>query len=263
MFDQLVESSLSRHRTRRWKYFTATAIAWVATLAVVVVGGVVAYEGRLGEISDITHVGLPQPRSERGPDSNRPQPKKKAALKSESELEKWVSQPESPDTIETQPTATPVVSVATDSDDGPALGLGGPGDGKGKKDGVKDGDDRADNTERTERPEPPQPEKKREEQPSPQLQPVAKSGGVLQGSAIRRVSPTYPPLARVSRTTGTVVVEVVVDESGNVISARDLSGHPLLREAAVYAARQWKWRATLLSGVPVQVVGTITFNFTL
>jgi TonB family protein len=60
-----------------------------------------------------------------------------------------------------------------------------------------------------------------------------------------------------------VVVEVVVDRTGMVSSARALSGHALLREAAVAAALQWQWKPTLLSGVPVQVVGTITFNFTL
>ena len=260
MFDQLVESSLNRKRTRRWKYFTATAMVWIAALAVIVVGGVVAYEGRLSDTSEITRIGPPQPPPERGSDSNRSHPKQKAAPKSVRQSEEWVSQKESSVKIESQPNAPPVVSIASDSNEGVAVGPPGPRTGR---DGVDGGDPRADRTERVERSEPPQPEKKSEEQPPAQLQPVRKSGGVLQGSAIRIVSPTYPPLARVSRTTGAVVVEVVVDESGNVISARALSGHALLREAAVDAARQWKWKATLLSGVPVQVVGTITFNFTL
>jgi protein TonB len=261
MFEQLVESSLSGKRPRRWKYFIATAMAWIAALAVVVVGGVVAYEGRLSDIAEITHIGIPQPPPERGLESIRSQPKQKGAPKSVTQNEEWVSQKESPVTIESQPTAPPVASASADSNDEPPTGPPGPGDGK--KGGVEGGDDRADRSEHVERSEPPQPEKKTEEQPPTQLQPLRKSGGVLQGSALRRVSPTYPRLARVSRTTGAVVVEVVVDESGNVISARALDGHPLLREAAVYAARQWKWKATLLSGVPVQVVGTITFNFTL
>jgi protein TonB len=99
-------------------------------------------------------------------------------------------------------------------------------------------------------------------QPQPRTR-INLSGGVLQGTATRRVNPVYPPLARAARVSGAVVVEVVVDRTGNVTSARALSGHPLLRESAAAAAMQWKWNPTLLSGVPVQVVGTITFNFTL
>jgi protein TonB len=60
-----------------------------------------------------------------------------------------------------------------------------------------------------------------------------------------------------------VVVEVTVDEQGNVMSARAISGHPLLKEAAVAAARGWRFTPTLLTGTPVKVIGTITFNFNL
>jgi protein TonB len=58
-------------------------------------------------------------------------------------------------------------------------------------------------------------------------------------------------------------VEVIVDTDGNVLSARAVSGHPLLKDAAVAAARGWKFTATLLDGLPVSVIGTITFNFSL
>jgi TonB family protein len=92
---------------------------------------------------------------------------------------------------------------------------------------------------------------------------IRKSGGVLQTSATRRVEPTYPPLAKTARVSGAVVVEVTVDEAGNVISARAISGHPLLKDAAVNAARGWKFTPTQLSGVPVKVIGTITFDFRL
>jgi protein TonB len=62
---------------------------------------------------------------------------------------------------------------------------------------------------------------------------------------------------------GAVVVEVTISEAGQVISARPLSGHPLLKDAAVNAAQRWRFKPTLLSGVPVKVIGTITFNFNL
>jgi TonB family protein len=92
---------------------------------------------------------------------------------------------------------------------------------------------------------------------------IRKSGGVFQSSATRRVEPAYPPLAQAARISGSVVVEVTADEEGNVISARALSGHPLLKDAAVSAAKGWKFSATMLSGVPVKIIGTITFNFNL
>jgi protein TonB len=90
---------------------------------------------------------------------------------------------------------------------------------------------------------------------------IRKSGGVLQASATRRVEPKMPPLAKAANVTGAVVVEVTVDEDGNVIAARAISGHPLLKDAAVSAAREWKFAPTQLSGVPVKVIGTLTFNF--
>jgi protein TonB len=90
---------------------------------------------------------------------------------------------------------------------------------------------------------------------------IRKSGGVLEASATHRVVPDSPPLARAARIAGSVVVEVTLDEAGAVIAARAISGHPLLKDAAVDAARQWQFKPTLLSGVPVTVIGTLTFNF--
>jgi protein TonB len=75
------------------------------------------------------------------------------------------------------------------------------------------------------------------------------------------VEAEYPPLALAARVNGSVIVEVMIDEGGSVIAARAISGHPLLKDAAVNATRQWKFSTTELSGVPVRVVGTLTFNF--
>ncbi|HWO02467.1 MAG TPA: TonB family protein [Blastocatellia bacterium] len=95
--------------------------------------------------------------------------------------------------------------------------------------------------------------------PAPQI--IRKSGDVLAGSAVRRVEPVYPPLAKAARVSGAVVVEIVVDEQGSVISARAMSGDPLLKDAATSAARAWKFNPTILGGVPVKVIGGLTFNF--
>ena len=88
------------------------------------------------------------------------------------------------------------------------------------------------------------------------------SGGVLNGKAISLPKPAYPPIAKQVNASGTVVVQVVVDEQGNVVSARPVSGHPLLHASAVAAARSAKFTPTKLSGKPVRVSGVITYNFT-
>ena len=103
--------------------------------------------------------------------------------------------------------------------------------------------------------------RQQQEQPSEGTKTVRKAGGVLQGSATRRVQPTYPQMAKAARISGAVVVEITIDVSGTVISASAVSGHPLLKDAAVAAAQQWKFEPTRLDGVPVKVIGTITFNF--
>lgn len=87
------------------------------------------------------------------------------------------------------------------------------------------------------------------------------SAGILNGKAISKPLPVYPPIAKAARAQGPVVVEVVVAEDGSVVSAEATSGHPLLQAAAVAAARQAKFSPTHLSGIPVKVRGTLTYNF--
>jgi protein TonB len=87
------------------------------------------------------------------------------------------------------------------------------------------------------------------------------SGGVLNGKATSLPKPPYPPAARAVRAAGAVTVQVLIDESGSVVSASAVSGHPLLRAAAVQAARGARFSPTQLSGQPVKVSGVITYNF--
>ena len=99
--------------------------------------------------------------------------------------------------------------------------------------------------------------------PPPAPKPVPKqiSGGVLNGKAISLPKPPYPAAAKAVRASGSVTVQVLIDENGNVVSATAASGHPLLRAAAVQAARGAKFSPTKLSGQPVKVSGVITYNF--
>lgn len=107
--------------------------------------------------------------------------------------------------------------------------------------------------------EPPPPVARRV--PKPLLKPI--SGGVLNGKAVSLPKPTYPPAARSARASGTVVVEVVIDEAGKVIAAKATSGHMLLKQAAVQAAQGARFSPTLLSGQPVKISGEINYNFAL
>ncbi|MDT5062475.1 MAG: periplasmic protein TonB [Acidobacteriota bacterium] len=87
------------------------------------------------------------------------------------------------------------------------------------------------------------------------------SGGVLNGKAISKPQPAYPPIAKAANASGTVVVQVLIDEDGKVTQAHAVSGHPLLRKAAEEAARNARFSPTQLSGQPVKVTGVITYNF--
>jgi len=87
------------------------------------------------------------------------------------------------------------------------------------------------------------------------------SKGVVNGSAVSLPKPAYPAAAKAVNASGIVSVQVTINEEGNVISAQAVSGHPLLQAAAVEAARQAKFRPTLLQGQPVKVTGIITYNF--
>ena len=87
------------------------------------------------------------------------------------------------------------------------------------------------------------------------------SGGVLNGKAISLAKPDYPADAKAAKAAGTVVVQVTIDEYGNVVSAKAVSGHPLLQTPSVNAALQAKFAPTFLMGEPVKVTGVLTYNF--
>jgi TonB family protein len=94
-------------------------------------------------------------------------------------------------------------------------------------------------------------------------QKVVVEGAVLNGHAISKPQPDYPLAAKTHGASGPVVVEIVVGETGKVIKAEALCGHPLLKGVAVEAALKARFTPTTLSGMPVKVSGIITYNFVL
>jgi TonB family protein len=75
------------------------------------------------------------------------------------------------------------------------------------------------------------------------------------------VDPEYPPVAMQAHIHGTVVVDAIIDERGNVVQARAVSGHPLLIAAALRAVLQWKYEPTSLNGQPISVELQVLVNF--
>ena len=97
--------------------------------------------------------------------------------------------------------------------------------------------------------------------PKPILKPV--SGGVLNGTAVLLPPPVYPEAAKRMRTQGVVQVDVILDETGKVVSANASSGPGILRDAATQAALKARFSPTKLSGQPVKVSGVINYKFAL
>jgi protein TonB len=103
--------------------------------------------------------------------------------------------------------------------------------------------------------------------PPPAPRPVQKvmrvGSGVKPPRQTYSADPLYPPLARDTHIWGTVVVDAVIDEHGNVVQARVVSGHPLLMDAALKAVLLWKYEPTTLNGQPVSVELQVQVHFKL
>jgi len=93
--------------------------------------------------------------------------------------------------------------------------------------------------------------------------PVRVGGDIKVPTKIKDVKPAYPEIAQAAGVQGIVIIEAVIGTEGSIADARVLRGIPLLDEAALDAVRQWQFTPTLLNGAPVQVVMTVTVNFTL
>jgi eukaryotic-like serine/threonine-protein kinase len=91
--------------------------------------------------------------------------------------------------------------------------------------------------------------------------PVRVSGAELESKAVRRSYPLYTDEMREEGARGPVMVDVLVSESGEVLRARVASGHPLLHEKALAAARRWRFAPTLVDSEPVKVFGTLRIPY--
>ncbi len=263
MLDQLVESkSNSRENTRRSEFLVVVLIVVVSILLGSWTYSLFAKDYDMGSDGlNLTSLVAPVPvADEEPPPKEEKQPDKEVATDTRKELIASIDMsPKEPPPISvqknTKATIRPEFNVRLgDSDSnatikpeggGRVVNEGGPGGGLTASTGPEK------NTDDEGAPPPP-----------PKPKPKTISGGVLNGKATSLPKPGYPPAAKAIRASGAVNVQVLIDESGRVISATAVSGHPLLRAAAVSAAQSARFSPTLLTGQPVKVSGLITYNFT-
>jgi periplasmic protein TonB len=89
------------------------------------------------------------------------------------------------------------------------------------------------------------------------------SSGVMQGMLINKIIPTYPAIARATRTSGAVVLQATISRTGTIENLRVTSGPAMLRQAALDAVKQWRYRPYMLNGQPVEVETAVEVDFTL
>jgi periplasmic protein TonB len=99
--------------------------------------------------------------------------------------------------------------------------------------------------------------------PPPPQQAIRVGGQIKEPKKLKNVSPVYPDIAKQARVQGVVILECTISPQGKVTDVKVLRGIPLLNDAAIEAVRQWVYTPTLLNGVPVPVIMTVTVNFKL
>ncbi len=271
MFDTLVESgSHSDDLARKGSFFLGTLVLYSIVLVAVAVLSIYLYNDSIPDpsLELLTLVApVPMAQEEAPKAADEPKPAAKAEPTVAMVKDMAVIAPVTKTNEVAPPTAKVVATNKTlnvlvgDRDvgdpnavpTGPVGVVGGTGGGGGGGGGG------APKVEVSDDPPPPPP-------PAPTPPPKPKtvvSGGVLNGKAISKPQPAYPPIAKAARASGRVTVKILFYSSGRVVSANAVSGHPLLQQAAVSAARQARFSPTLLSGQPVKVSGVITYNFVL
>jgi protein TonB len=255
MFDTLVESTGKKSDGRTGLFVFITTVIYLVVLTAVGVLTVLWFNPSLTDAFDVTTLLAPPPPPPAAPPPAAAQPQ---VVVKQTQVQTAFAPPKDPPktipdpkTVESRPVVQAVSEGVPGGVPGGVVG-GVPG---GVPGGIGEGEPPP--------PPPPPPSPPPTPTPTPVPKMIRQSGGVLQGSAIRKVEPPYPPIAKAARAQGAVQVQVTISEEGRVIEASVISGHQLLRDAALNAARQWVFRPTELSGVPVKVQGILTFNFTL
>ena len=268
MFNNLVESSSHKEDfSRKGSIFLGTLVAYMLLLLAAGVGGVYAYDARLEsqslDLALITFVPVDSTTKPPAPERDRPRPASSTTNEFRppvrpvliSSTTDPLKVPDKPGTVASPITPAPPNAVIGPTTSDPSGGPIGPSSNRDNGSGApgSQGGTSIVNPIREDIPPPPVIKKP----------PTIISLGVVNGKAISLPKPPYPAIAKPVRATGIVTVEILIDESGKVVSAHAVSGNVLLQAAAVKAAYQARFSPTLLSHQPVKVSGVITYNFTL
>lgn len=259
MFDNLVESNSHKEDiSRKGSFIIVTFVIYAVLLLAFFVAGIYWYDNRLGEMElELTTLVAPVPVPQQQKQPEQKQEAKPTKVEQNVDVRReliadvtrteLVPKEVSAKASDVPPVRRGVTTVLGSSDSSAAAPMpAGPGAGT-----VVTGPTKVNIAD-----EPPPPEAPK---PTPPRAPI--SGGVLNGKAISLPKPPYPQIARAAHAAGTVVVQVLIDENGAVVSAHAVSGHPLLQAVAVQAARSARFSPTKLSGQPVKVTGVIQYNF--
>ncbi|MEO6393306.1 MAG: TonB family protein [Pyrinomonadaceae bacterium] len=261
MFGNLIESrSHTSEFARRGYFIVGTMACYGVLLMAGIVGSVYAYDAHL-ETQDLEVVALINPQTpvtiiEKH--QNMPKPaNQKPVLESQRQVlvAQIANNTKPPTDISTKPNTVPEmppgpVAIGPRNIDANVV-LSGPGTGTGSNNNPEP--TRPIVIDNTPAPEPVKPEVK---------QHLVISKGPVTGQAISLPKPAYPPMAQAAHVVGAVRIQVLIDETGKVVSASVLDGHPLLRQEALRVAWQARFKPTTLSDVPVKVSGYIVYNFT-
>jgi protein TonB len=87
------------------------------------------------------------------------------------------------------------------------------------------------------------------------------SSSLVEGLLVRKTLPVYPPIARVTRTQGTVVLQATISTTGTIEHLHVVSGPVILQQAALDAVKRWAYKPYILNGKPVEVETTVQVEF--
>jgi protein TonB len=260
MFNNLIESSSNRKELkRRGSFFLVTTATYGLMLVLTGIASIYAYDARLDDQIYEQVITMLPPEQVITPErviadgSRRPNPGNRSSIPERTTAMAPVDRPEiQPDKISTEPNKVlplPQGPVRiTDRDWDPPMPSGGNGPVGPTGSHVV----------------PPARIVIADDPPPPPPQPkIVRTSTVLNSKALSLPKPAYPPLAKQIGQHGTVTVQVLIDETGRVISAQAIGGPPLLIAEAKKAALQARFSPTIIGEQPVKVSGVITYNFVL
>jgi len=262
MFNNLIESSShSKEFKRRGSFLLFTTATYLVLFVITGVVSIYAYDAHLEEQAEhlelLTFVPPPAPeepqpvrntiqRAATTPSNNTGQSTRTVLIDSTSNP---TNVPKDPGTIASSvPPATAYSVLGPTNSDPPApIGSKVPtGNGGGQMVSIPD--------------DPPPPVAPK---PTPEVPKLIRISEVLNSKAKDLPKPNYPQMAKIARVQGKVAVQVLIDETGNVVSAKAMSGPPLLIVESQRAAMQARFSPTMMNGQAVKVSGVITYNFVL